>query len=53
MPFQEPSAPGAYILNKGTVNINMNEDLQRKLNENFFTKSYRINRALNDILGVK
>ena len=37
----EPSAPGAYIMREG---------LEKKLNENFFTKSYKINRALNDIL---
>jgi len=46
----EPSAPGAYIMeSKGKIN----EAFQKQLNENFFTKSYKINRALNDILGVK
>ncbi|HCT55332.1 MAG TPA: primosomal protein [Balneola sp.] len=44
----EPSAPGAYIMeSKGKIN----EAFQKQLNENFFTKSYRINRALNEILS--
>ena len=48
----EPSSPGAYVLNKGTINININED-QKHVN-NFLTKGDRINRILNEIkLGDK
>lgn len=48
----EPSSPGAYILNKGTINININED-QKHLDD-FLTKGDKINRILNEIkLGGK
>ena len=43
----EPSAPGAYILNKGTINVNLKEG-QAAIN-NYLTRGVRINRALNAI----
>ena len=48
----EPSSPGAYVLNKGTINVNIHED-QKHVND-FLTKGDRINRILNEIkLGEK
>jgi hypothetical protein len=43
----EPSAPGAYILNKGTISVNLKEG-QTAIN-NYLTRGDRINRALNAI----
>ena len=50
----EPSAPEAYMLadNSANISITLSENAEKKLN-NFFTKGDRINRALNEVLGVK
>jgi len=48
----EPSAPEAYMLSDNSANVRLSENTEKSLN-NFFTKGDRINRVLNDILGVK
>ena len=50
----EPSAPEAYMLgdNSANISVSLSENAEKNLS-NFFTKGDRINRALNEILGVK